>query len=143
MHIMIWKAHPMSKHLKGIERRIYLHLASRAFPLDSIGKAEEQRITRSKDHDIIILLVLLKYLAQRYSDIYPYGIFWQEVPHYLMMPLSTRKHLPSLDNLHHLWREPLLSGVGYADYRKRMAATASPPALPRREGAGRRKGILH
>ena len=80
----------MTENVKVWEEDILL-------PTYGIGKAEEQRVAGSKDHNLPVCGILREHLVQRHGDVYPLRPFGQEPFHQLVMTHAPRKHLRAGD----------------------------------------------
>ena len=105
----------MGQHLQGIERGIDVDAALGQQALYGIGKAEEQRVAGSKDHNLPVCGILREHLVQRHDDVYPLRPFGQEPFHQLVMTHAPRKHLPPGDDFLHPRRKINLGAVADAD----------------------------
>ena len=79
---MIRHHEPVCQHLQGIEIGKNLYVGIGNLPFNRVGKAEEQRITRGKNHNGLFYLgILCKDLTQRNRDINPLGILGNKLFH--------------------------------------------------------------
>lgn len=108
----------MGQHLQGIERRIYTDTAVGQQALYRIGKAEEQRIARSKNHNLTIPDITLEHRFQRNGNVYPHRSLGQKPPDQLTVAHSSRKHASPGNDLLHLRRKVDFGAVAYADNMK-------------------------
>ena len=115
-HIMIWHHQSMGQHLQGVEGGVEDDFCLWHLAFDSIGKAEEQRITRSKDDNLRGERLVLREDGIKWShNINPLGISRQELGDYFMMTLSTSKHLSMLDDFRHFRWKPRTWIIRYSD----------------------------
>ena len=96
----------MGQHLQRVESRVDNEFCSGHFSLDSVGKAEKQRVATGEDDDgrgrsnlllrknCFSFLVLLEHCIEWCRDVYPFRPFWQQMGYELVMAFASRENLP-------------------------------------------------